>query len=210
MSSSEKTLDKIYSLFFSYFRAKRMRKFTDLLKPAPGIKILDVGGTAYNWQIFDFKALITLLNIQMPEEKVAGFNYVQGDGRKLDYGDDEFELVFSNSVIEHVGSYADQMQFAEEVRRVAKKIWVQTPARAFFFEPHWLVPFIHWLPINLQRKLAKHFTLRGWLSTPEYVDELLHELRLLTFKEMQQLFPDCEILVERFLGMSKAYIAVRR
>lgn len=130
----------------------------------------------------------------------------------MHYQDSEFDICFSNSVIEHLGTFDRQKIFAQEVCRVGKKIWVQTPARSFFFEPHWLAPFIHFFSPNIQRKLARNFTLRGWLLRPdrEYVDRFLSELRLLTYEEMAQLFPDCEIRVERFLGMPKSYIAIRK
>lgn len=41
------------------------------------------------------------------------------------------------------------------------------------------------------------------------IDEFLETTRLITFKEMQELFPDCRIIVERFGGISKSYIAYR-
>jgi len=56
----------------------------------------------------------------------------------LNYSDNEFDICFSNSVIELVGSFEDQRKFANEIRRVGRKLWVQTPARSFFFEPHYL------------------------------------------------------------------------
>jgi hypothetical protein len=94
---------------------------------------------------------------------------------------------------------------------VGRKLWVQTPARGFFIEPHLLAPFIHWLPIRWQRRLIRNFTPWGWFNRPTavQVEDLLAEVRLLTRAEMEVLFPDCEILEEKFLGLTKSYVAVR-
>jgi len=205
-------INKIYDFFF-FFRTKRMKEFMLICQPTNQTHILDVGGTAYNWTIIDSESKITLLNLSVPSNSNAipdNFSYTKGDGTNLQYQDNSFDICFSNSVIEHLGTYEKQILFAKEVQRVAKKIWIQTPAKAFFFEPHWLAPFIHYFPMRIQRKMAKHFTLRGRLSDQKYVDNLLAELRLLTFKEMKELFPDCEIRIERFLGMPKSYIAIRQ
>ena len=119
--------------------------------------------------------------------------------------------MFSNSVIEHVGTWQRQQAFAAEVRRVGRGLWIQTPARGFFIEPHLLTPFIHWLPRRWQRRLLRNFTLRGWIDRPgpAEVDAFLDEVRLLTLAEMRTLFPDCTILREQFCGMTKSYVAVR-
>ena len=206
---------RIYDFFFPFFRTKRMKNFVKVFQPREETEILDVGGTPYNWTIIDIKSKITLLNVSIPVEYnslLDNFIFIKGDGTNMKYKDKEFDICFSNSVIEHLGTFKKQISFAREVRRVGRKIWVQTPARSFFFEPHWLGPFIHYFPVRVQRKLARYFTIRGWLMRPdqEYIDNFLSELRLLTYKEMKQLFPDCEIRVERFLGMAKAYIAVRK
>ena len=57
----------------------------------------------------------------------------------------------------------------------------------------------------------RNFTLRGWLERPSPTagEEFLAEVRLLTADEMNVLFPDCTILREQFLGVTKSYIAVR-
>ena len=43
----------------------------------------------------------------------------------------------------------------------------------------------------------------------EIVDRLVDETRLLDGREMRALFPDCEIHRERFLGLTKSYLAIR-
>lgn len=134
------------------------------------------------------------------------------DGCRLPYPDRSYDIVYSNSVIEHVGSYEKQRAFASEARRVGKRLWIQTPAYEFFIEPHFLAPFVHWAPRNLRVKLIRFFTLWGWLEkpSPQRIQETVDEIRLLRYREMQELFPDCQILRERFLGvLTKSYIAFR-
>ena len=197
-------------------------------QPTPEMKILDVGGTDLNWRIVDQPAQVVLLNTSFPEGPDRGLlgseyaeptgqrvtsniEYVLGDGKSVPYGHGEFDICFSNSTIEHLFTLEEQRTFADEVRRVGRSVWVQTPAKSFPFEPHWLSPAIHWLPKRVQRRLGRNFTIYGWLLRPSKSDvaALVDELRLLTYEEMRELFPDCEIRQERFLGLTKSYIAVR-
>lgn len=155
---------------------------------------------------------MTLLNIRELDQTIEDkFDYVVGDATDLNYSNSEFDIVYSNSVIEHLSSYKNQEKFAIEMRRVGNSIWCQTPAREFFIEPHYITPFIHWLPKKWQRKLLR-FSVWGLITKPsqECIDEMVDELRLLSFQEMKMLFPDCEIVREKFLFMTKAYIAIRK
>ena len=140
------------------------------------------------------------------------FEFVVGDGCKLGYSDQSFDVLYSNSVIEHVGTYERQQAFAAEARRVGRAVWIQTPARCFLIEPHLVTPFIHFLPRALQSHLLRYCTVWGLMTkpSPRQVKEFLDEVRLLTYAEMQRLFPDCEIRREKFLGMTKSYIAIRK
>ena len=208
-------IHSIYGLIFRFTRKRRMRCFEAMMKPTDQDIILDVGGSPFNWQFISQKPRLLLLNVSIPED--AGrypdrFAFAKGDGRALDHPDAEFGISYSNSVIEHVGSFDDQRRFADEIRRVGKKVWVQTPARCFPIEPHFLTPFIHWLPKTLRKKLLRNCSLWGWLQRPDQdeVDSTVEEIRLLGRAEMRELFPDCEILIERFRFFTKAYIAVRR
>jgi hypothetical protein len=192
-----------------------MREFVQTFTPSPSTNILDVGGSTLNWGLIDVKPKVTLLNLSLPEnaaEKPDHFSFVVGNGLDLKYPDAEFDICYSNSVIEHVGSFEDQRRFAGEVCRVGRKIWVQTPARSFFFEPHFLTPFIHFFPKDIRRRLLRNFTVWGLLTRPDKdaVERILAEIRLLSYDEMKTLFPDCEIRRERFLFFTKAFIAVRK
>ena len=195
------------------FRSKRLRWMHSCLVVQPDEELLDVGGYPWCWPTGSTPARITLLNREFPGEAAAGdFERVVGDGCALPFPDGSFDVVFSNSVIEHVGTWERQQAFAREARRVGRRLWVQTPAREFFVEPHLIAPFVHWLRPSIQRRLIRWATLWGWLTrpTPAQVDAFLAEVRLLRREEMVTLFPDCEILTERVLGLPKSYIAVRR
>lgn len=208
-------IHSVYRFFMKFFRKPRMRVFMRTFCPTAKTTILDVGGTPYNWDLIQCQSRIVLFNLDVPAKippaSPSNYRYVGGSGTKLPYMDASYDIAYSNSVIEHVRTFEEQMKFASEIRRVGRKIWVQTPARSFFMEPHFVTPFIHFLPRRWQRRLLRNFTVWGWFTrpTPQQVDEFLQEIRLLNFREMQQLFPDCRIYKEKFLFMTKSYIAVR-
>jgi SAM-dependent methyltransferase len=204
----------VFGVISPIFRRRRMRRFLEIIDPRPGEALLDIGGTPWFWIGSGVKSRITLLNIRPlePQSEIGdGLAQLKGDGCSLPFGDASFDIVFSNSVIEHVGAWERQQAFAREALRAGRRIWVQTPAREFIIEPHLISPFIHWLPRRIQRKLIRNFTLRGWIDRPDKraVEEFLDEVRLLSLPEMKLLFPGCVIQCERFLGMNKSYIAVR-
>ena len=201
-------IDRILWSFAAYFRRKR---FADINRALLEVgSIIDVGGTPSIW-ISVGRRGVTLLNID-EQQTPPGFIGIKGDGRKTDFPDHSFDLAFSNSAIEHVGGWEDQKAFAQELRRVGKRIYCQTPARGFFFEPHYLTPFVAWFPWLLRRyRFVRYFTYYGlkWKPSREQVNDFQSHVRLVTYSEMLQLFPGCKIRRERFFGMTKAYIATR-
>ena len=193
-----------------------MKQFMLCLRPTPETTILDVGGYPETWENPRIDSNITLLNIHPIDLSKRTSNFqmkaVVGDGCRLDYKDKEFDIVFSNSVIEHLGTWERQMAFAREMGRVGRALWIQTPARGFFMEPHLLTPLIHYFPRAVQKRLLRHFTVWGLITkpSPEQVEGFLNEVRLLDEKEMKQLFPGCEISKERIAGLTKSLIAIRK
>jgi len=207
----------IHKILFAIFRRRRMKRFYATFQPTSQTRLLDIGGAPNTW-ISESRSYepvpVTLVNLQFPNSDAfndSRFTAIHGDATRLPFENQSFDVAFSNSVIEHLTTWERQQTFAAEARRVAKKLWIQTPARHFPIEPHLLTPFFQYLPRRLQLRLARHFTLWGVLSKPSPADvnELISEVRLLTLREMKQLFPDCMILKERVLGLTKSYIAVR-
>jgi ubiquinone/menaquinone biosynthesis C-methylase UbiE len=197
--------------FFKGFRKRRMRYFYDYFEIKPDTTVLDVGGREFNWQLMSFAPRVTILNLET--EKPSGqFEWIAGDARQLPFPDKAFDIVYSNSVIEHLGTAGDQQRFATECRRVGRSYFVQTPNRNFPIEPHVLTPFIHWLPKSWQRPLVRNFTVWGWITRPsvERREWFLNTTRMLTRRELQSLFPEAQIRRESFLGLTKSLIAIKR
>ncbi len=207
----------IRKLFFATFRRRRMKHFYATFRPTPQTRLLDIGGHPQTWT-FEARSCepvpVTLVNLRFPNPAAfsdSRFTAVHGDATDLPFESQSFDIAYSNSVIEHLTTWERQQAFASEARRVAKSLWIQTPARHFPIEPHLLTPFFQYLPRRLQVRVARHFTLWGLLSKPSatQVNEFISQIRLLTLQEMKHLFPDCLILKERVFSITKSYIAIR-
>jgi len=199
--------DRILWTLSGYFRRRRFSAFDRLFS---GVKsIIDFGGTPAIWLSLGRRNIV-LLNID-EQPAPTGFVAMKGDARKTSFRDKSFDLAFSNSTIEHVGTWEDQQAFAREICRVGRRVYCQTPAHNFFFEPHYFTPFVAWFGFLLKQYwFVRYCTYYGirWKPSREQVGDFQSHLRLLNYYEMQQLFPHCKILRERFLGMTKAYIAI--
>jgi SAM-dependent methyltransferase len=206
----------IYEPFQRRFRPRRLRLFYSLLDISPKTRVLDLGGGAFFWDLALSEGLplpqVTVLNTRPAGSQARNYlTWVLGDARYTNFGDQSFDVVFSNSLIEHLGDWDSQMQFANEVRRLAPRYFVQTPDRHFPVEPHLVTPFIHWLPKSMQRPMIRNFTVWGLLKRPSqsYCEVLWKELALLSAKQMMILFPDSRFVIERFLTLPKSIIAIR-
>ncbi|MEQ8790465.1 MAG: class I SAM-dependent methyltransferase [Pirellulaceae bacterium] len=205
----------LFNVIFRATRGKRMRWFERTLPCDNETTILDVGGTPGNWSYLSSRPRVVMLNLMVTEQTAElpeHLTYLQGDALAMTCSDGQYDIGFSNSVIEHMGTWENQRRFAEQLRRVARGLWVQTPALGFPIEPHFLAPFVHWTPKPWRKALLRYFTPWGWLERPsrEKVEQTVEEIRLLSYREMRELFPDCEIFIERVLFWPKSYIAVRR
>lgn len=195
------------------FRRRRFAFFHSLLSSLPRpVSILDVGGAESYWKTMGMdgedQVYITLLNLTKENVILPNVRSTVGDARAIKYDDNSFDVVFSNSVIEHVGSHADQMRMANEVRRVGKRYFVQTPNRYFPLEPHFLFPFFQFLPVTVRARLLQSFHLGWFPRTPEAAKarEIVESIRLLGRDEFLALFPGSSLYEEKVLGMTKSFV----
>jgi Methyltransferase domain len=135
----------------------------ELIQPTPDTTVVDVGvadtpfgageGQALTHNFFEAfypwpERITAVGNVPLPHfaEAFPQIRAVVADGRELPFGNREFDVAFSNAVVEHVGGRSDQERFVHELCRVAEQVFVTTPNRLFPVDPHTLLPFVHWLP----------------------------------------------------------------
>jgi len=199
----------------SEMRRLRHAAFHSLLRETERpLKVLDVGGTEDYWSsvglLHEDGVEITILNNLPPQRIVPRSAWILGDARDMSgIRDQEYDIVFSNSVLEHVGTLDDQKRAACEIRRSGKRYFVQTPNRFFPIEPHSLVPFYQFLPGEVRARLLASRRL-GWLERAGSLSEArttIAGIRLLDRRDLQLLFPEAIMVSERFLGLSKSLVA---
>ena len=175
-------------------------------------RILDVGGDPGWWVGSGYERQVTLSNLSFAE-RPAPFEYLVADARAMTaVGTGAFDVVHSNSVIEHVGSWEDQQAMAREIARIGRRYWVQTPYRHFPLEAHFLFPFFQYLTPGIQRRVALGWPLSHYRRGAAPDDLILAELgrlRLLDRRELRALFPEAEVVAETVAGWPKSLIALR-
>jgi hypothetical protein len=187
-----------------------MAEFVERIAPRDGARILDLGGSPEIWRLLEGRYDVTLVNLPGGMEKLAGaeperrsdHSVVWADACDLRdvFADGAFDVVFSNSVIEHVGDASRRRAFAREVRRLAPAYWVQTPSPRFPIEPHTGVPYFFRLPRQARERL-----LARWRESLPLYAEMVDGTTVVTREEMQSLFPDARVYSERVLGFEKSY-----
>jgi len=205
----------------SRFRTLLLPLITKLARKGDQVRILDLGGAQeYWWPLWESelsdRCQVTICNLN---EIRAGFNgrhigkvsFIRGDARRMDFPDNAFDLVHSNSMIEHVGRWGDVVAAAGEIRRLAPYHFVQTPSFGFPVEPHYRLPLIHWLPEQIRVRIVLLLKSRYLPDTATFSDamELVQSYQLLDRRQMSALFPESRIVSERFAGLLvKSHIAI--
>lgn len=192
---------------------KLLRDKAENSSEEPIINILDVGGLEEYWINMGLdnhiNVHITILNLTAQPTKCSNINSVAGDATNLkEYKRDSFDVVFSNSVIEHLYNFQNQSKMSSEAIRVGKHFFVQTPNKHFFIEPHYLLPFFQYLPKRFRLFILTSTILsRGKKWAYSDATQYLDEIRLISRNEMKLLFPSSNIYEESFLGLTKSFTA---
>jgi hypothetical protein len=207
-------------------RGRRQRRFLEQFPQLAQMRVLDLGGAAGTWLELDaHPAEVVLLNIpwvadrQENEIAAAGVSEwmraVGGDAcdPPPELREQQFDLVFSNSVIEHVGGYERRRLFAKWTRELGEHYWMQTPNRNFPVEPHWLFPWFQFLPPAARAWVTGWWPLGNFTRLREkpYRERLWNvlEIELVSLAELKLHFPDGEIQRERLGPLTKSYVFTR-
>jgi len=208
----------------SFSNTRRSRRFEafaaivdDLLEGrTEPLRILDIGGTNSFWEQRgwgDRKDVeIVLVNLEAEERRHPNIDPRAGDATNLsEFPDGSFDLVFSNSVIEHLQTFGNQAAMAREVRRLAPVFWVQTPNFWFPVEPHFLTPAWHWLPVAARVGLLqrRRWGWRGPCPDKADAEAAVREIRLMRRTELDRLFPDANVTPEKIGPLVKSFVAIR-
>lgn len=209
------------TVYRNRFRRARLARFlaiVDAIVAANGrCRVVDLGGNLEYWQGLedlwgDRPLHLTLVNLSAETAPDSRFICLSGNACDLpQFADNAFDLVHSNSVIEHVGLWSSQRRMAQEVRRLAPHYFVQTPNFWFPLEPHFRMPLIHWLPEPWRAALVMRRACGFYPRARSYdeAQQIIEDARLLNAKAMAALFPDATIEREPFAFLTKSLIAVR-
>jgi hypothetical protein len=216
---------KKFSASSREWRASLLKHY---IQPDSAWKILDLGGGTGDHIAAVFPGMnnITVCDYSDEDLEVArrkhGYATVRADGsNELPFATNQFDFVFCSSVIEHVTGPKDeviamennsdfqkvarqhQKVFADEIRRIGKRYFVQTPHKYFLVESHSWLPFgIVMLPRRQQAQVLRTFA-HFWPKST------VPDWNLLVAGEMQTLFPDADVVIERFAGLPKSIMAIK-
>lgn len=198
-------------------RARRWAKIVSEFPDLESMSVLDLGGTVETWRRAPVRpAGVTVVNLFEPgESDDDSLVPVMGDACSAaavlteNQQPTSFDLVFSNSLLEHVGGHAKRAALAEQIHHLAPLHWVQTPYRFFPVEPHWLFPGMQFLPVRARMSVAERWPLAH--TRPESSTDALNEVQwteLIGVTELRSYFPNSQIFRERVAGVTKSITAI--
>lgn len=206
--------------FSSRMRARRFARFlalVDRLVAAQGhVDIVDLGGTNAFWESAGFAGrrdvrIVAINYSSQHEQRHENIVALHADVTAVPADDRVFDVVFSNSTIEHLYTFSAQQAMAREVLRLAPRHFVQTPNFWFPVEPHFLAPGWQYLPERLRAEIVMRRKVGHRGPRPVLGDALraVEEVRMLTARELRHLFPGSELVAERMGPLVKSWTAVR-
>ena len=190
-------------------RQRKLRLFLEELEPTAETTVVDVGADELGFgdapgcatmnffeELYPWPERITAVGLHDGaafRQRYPGVPYVQGDACALPFRDGEFDLYFSNAVIEHVGGEERQRAFVAEAVRVARRVFITTPNRWFPIEVHTRLPLVHWLPERFAHR-AYDLARKSWAK----------ENHLLSPGDLRGLFP----VPVRIVNLGMALVAI--
>jgi hypothetical protein len=204
---------RVTAPFTSRSRQARFDRFMSVMLPKPSETVLDVGVIDTAWRDSNFfenrypwpQRITAVALEEMPtfRELFPLVDFVVADGRALPFRDKQFDVGFSNAVIEHVGSRAQQRQFVSEMVRTCRRVFISTPNAGFPVDPHTLLPFVHWLPVRARYPLLRATGNEQWAAEDA--------LNPLSATELLELFPAASrprLVRQRIVGLTSVITAV--
>jgi SAM-dependent methyltransferase len=157
-----------------HVRQQIFRRFMTAFAPGAATSILDVGVTSdtrqresnYFERFYPYPSQVTAVGTEDAShltEQYRGLRYRSVEpGNALPFSTNQFDIVFSNAVLEHTGCRTSQAAFLKEVCRVGRRFFITTPNRWFPIEHHTGLPFLHFLPSAAYRAILAKTSYRYW------------------------------------------------
>jgi hypothetical protein len=192
-------------------RQQRNERFKRRFPNLADMRVLDLGGTAVSWRVLGLRPRsVTIVNLDHVEGPYEPWmDIVHADACAGGFG--KYDLVFSNSLMEHLGGHARRQQFANVVQESAPSWWVQTPYRYFPIEPHWIFPGFQFLPFRARVMICQHWNTLHMPACKDAAEaaDLVASTELISATEMRTYFPASEIWFERIAGIPKSLVAIQ-
>jgi hypothetical protein len=211
----------------SRFRRRRFAAFRIMIDAAIAAHgrchILDLGGTDYYWNLqedvlsaYGDKLHIYLVNLEPPPTDAplsSRYTVLTGDCTLAEtYSMVDYDLIHSNSVIEHVGSWGKITQMTDCIIASGKPYFVQTPNHWFPLEPHFRFVGWQYLPESWRAWMLTKRSIGFFPKAQSYAEAIknVEDIKLLTSGQMKILFPRAQIMREWFGPFVKSFVAVDR
>ena len=215
----------IFARLSEISRTRKYELFKKVLKPTKEMKILDVGAEInptdeHNLQLIDiypWKNNVSAINISPKiishiEEHYPEVDAWIGDACALHWEDKYFDIVYSNAVIEHLGSFERQKKMANEIMRVGRSWFVTTPNRWFPFEFHMRLPLVTWIPCKgyfcIGSIISYNHVKRKYTFGNKFGNKYDEGLRLMSYQEVKRCFPCSKVIKQRVTVMAETLIAI--
>jgi hypothetical protein len=140
-------------------RKRVFRRFWRTMRPSREMLVADFGVSGHRDHpahyffetLYPWKDRLTAIGRAaesadwLPQE-FPGLTFLEADLRSIPLPDNYFDIGICNAVVEHAGTYDEQLALVREVCRVSRSVMFTTPNKSFPVEVHTFVPFAHWLP----------------------------------------------------------------